>query len=311
MHRLLPLLIGLVGCSDYDIARIERDEEKSWFEETSDSFQEDFDPGVNPDDEQEAGAPEDDNPADEDVSTDDDEQLDTGGWTEDEEVPAETDPDPADVDPGTDDGPDSPGPSDDDEPSDGPSGSEEDEPSEGPGAAVMPATGEVVITELMIHPRATDDAQGEWVEIHNASSTWIDLSGSMLADRGVDGVEIEAVSAGSLVVEPGGYLTICAEADFWDNGGVTCDGTFYYRTLGGGFALSNIEDEVKLISAGGWLLDEVRYNEGFSVEGEALGLDPDMLTVSANDVMGNWCEQTSMLSFGDGGTPGEPNDPCY
>jgi hypothetical protein len=309
MTRILPLVLSL-GCSDYEVSRIEKAEEKSWFEETSESYQDDFNPTSPSEDRLE----EDD---DQEDAEDVEEELDTGSWTppqddsEDDDAPESDDgeDDPDDDDLTTDPDPDS---SPDEDPStDSPEDHGTGTPSGGSASATVPSPGAVVITELMIYPQATDDAQGEWVELYNATGAWLDLTGSMLVDRGVDAVEIEPVGTGSLIVGPGAYLTICADADYWDNGGVSCDGTFHYWTMGGGFALSNTEDEVKLISSAGHLLDEVRYTDGFSVEGEALALDPDNLSVSANDVMGNWCEQLFLLPFGDGGTPGEPNSACF
>jgi hypothetical protein len=169
----------------------------------------------------------------------------------------------------------------------------------------------MVVTELMIHPESTDDAVGEWVEIRNVSGDWLSFAEHRLGDRGVDDVEVSPVSAGSLIVGPGEFLTICAEADYWDNGGVYCDGTFAYITFGGGFALSNTEDEVQVLGPSGMLIDEVRYGEGFSIEGEALGLKPELASALDNDRVDNWCGQTTFMSFGDAGTPGGQNDPCW
>ena len=82
---------------------------------------------------------------------------------------------------------------------------------------------------------------------------WLSLKGSRLSDEGVDDIEIEETQIGSLIVEPGGYAVICADDQYWNNGGVHCDGTFYYQTFGGGFGLSNGEDEVILRAADGHL----------------------------------------------------------
>jgi hypothetical protein len=169
----------------------------------------------------------------------------------------------------------------------------------------------LVITELMIHPRASDDAVGEWVELRNVSGDWLDLDEHRLADRGVDDVEIQPMSTGSLIVAPGDYVVICAESDYWENGGVYCDGTFNYWTLGGGFALSNTEDEVKLLGPYGSLIDEVRYSASFVVEGTAMGLKTEASSAAANDHASNWCEQDSYLPFGDAGTPSDQNDSCW
>lgn|GEM_PF-1869460 len=311
MHRYLILLLSF-GCSDYEVNRIEQADDASWFEETSDQYQDGFDSDSRTEDDDEDAPSDQDDVEDDtgmwDVPDEDDGEHETESTPDDDDHHSDDDEPSSDSDsedPPHEDPPhgDPPTDSDDDHGSSSPSG--------GPASASSPAPGAVVITELMIHPQATDDAQGEWVEIYNSTGSWVDLTGSMLVDRGVDAVEIEPVSSGSLIVEPGGYLTICADPDYWDNGGVDCDGTFHYWTLGGGFALSNTEDEVKLISSTGSLLDEVRYSDGFSVEGESLALDPDKLNVTANDVAGNWCEQFGLLPFGDGGTPGEPNDNCY
>ena len=177
-----------------------RAEEKSWFEETSDQYQDGFDPDSDPEDDEDDAAP---------TETDDD----TGGWEwpEDDEdsepapAPEDDDSDESedDVPPGPDADPD---PESDDTPhDDGPSGHHDDPgtgaPSGGPTSASVPTPGSVVITELMIHPQATEDAQGEWAEIQLDQHP-VDLSGSLLADRGVDAVEIEPVSAGSSSSSP-------------------------------------------------------------------------------------------------------------
>ena len=246
-----------------------------------------------------------------DDSDEESEEDDDSDWSSsDEEDDGSNDEPDVDTDDGLGDDPDE---DSDDGHDGGSSHTEADEPDEGGGSASprAPFPGEIVITELLINPVATDDAHGEWVELRNVSSSWINMAGAVLADLGVDAVEIDGVSSGSTMVAPGGIFTICAEADYWENGGVECDATFRYRTLGGGFALSNVEDEVILMSATGDLLDEVRYSDGFSIEGEAMGLRNDRTSISANDVSANWCEQISFLPFGDGGTPGESNDSCW
>ncbi|MAY79279.1 MAG: hypothetical protein CL930_00660 [Deltaproteobacteria bacterium] len=195
------------------------------------------------------------------------------------------------------------------------SGSGGGTPSEAPGSSSSAPrsvyTGELVINEIMIYPRSVDDAQGEWVEFKNVSGDWLDLTDYRLADRGVDDVEIASISPGSLVIAPDAYVVICAESDFWDNGGVHCDGTVRYWTMGDGFALSNTSDEVQLLNRWGTIIDEVRYSEGFTSEGESMGLNRDHISASANDRSSNWCEQYSSMSFGDAGTPGEENDRCW
>ena len=203
MPRYFILLLSF-GCSDYEVSPIEREEEKSWFEEASESYQDDFDPDARPEDDGD------------DVQAGEQEEVeeDTGTWEwpaddgdeedanpvpapddEDDEPPSDDAP-PPETDSGPDDG------SHDDPPPSDEGGPESGAPSGGSASASVPASGEIVITELMIHPQATDDAQGEWVEIHNPTSGWLDLTGSMLVDRGVDAVEIEPVSLDATTDQP-------------------------------------------------------------------------------------------------------------
>lgn len=190
-------------------------------------------------------------------------------------------------------------------------GGSDEEPGDSASNPRSPAPGELVLSELMIDPDAVADADGEYVEIWNGSGDWLDLSGYRLADEGVDDVELQPATSDGLVVEPDGYLVACANADYWDNGGIDCDATFVYQTWGGGFALSNTEDEVLLLDPSGAVVDRFAWDEGFTVVGAGMGVDPDSLSTSANDDPDDWCDQWSYLPFGDSGSPGEDNDWCW
>jgi hypothetical protein len=289
-------LLLVMACSETGMTTFEQQEDLSWFEKTSREYQEGFTPAASSAD---TGLADSEN----DPGSDWPEAGDPNGCgdeIDDDNRDDRPEEEPEDPDDGT-------------SSDDADCGYPPDEPGapSTPATAASPAIGQAVITELMIHPQNTDDALGEWIEIFNASSAWLNFEGVMLADSGVDGVEIEASGYDTLIVAPGEYLVLCATDDYWDNGGVDCDGTFYYWTMGGGFALANLEDEVKIISATGWLIDEVRYTDGFSVEGAAMGLRSDSTTTAANDVRSNWCEQYTMMTFGDAGTPGQANDGCW
>ena len=174
-----------------------------------------------------------------------------------------------------------------------------------------PKVGELVIHELMIDPKAVSDAKGEWVEIYNDSKYTLDLSGHRLADNNKYDVEIQASWSDSLVVGPDEYLVICADDDYFDNGGADCHGVFNYETFGGGFALANNGDEVILLSPSDIELDVVVYGKNFSMPGVAMGLDDEWISTSGNDYESHWCEQVSMMKSGDEGTPGRDNNLCF
>lgn len=307
----MPILMILlsVACTDYEVSTIKRHEPSNWFDDQSDDLRSDMDP-----EEADTGAwTQSDTGShgdDHDDGSSDDEDWDDEDWGDDGWGDDDWDDDDGE---GNGDGggagdggasTDSEGSSGDAAGSTVPSGSDAV-------SARYPSIGDLVITELMIYPRATDDASGEWVEVRNVTGDWLDVSGHRLADRGIDDVEIEPVGEASLVIAPGGHLVLCAEANYWDNGGVDCNGTFRYWTLGGGFALANGEDEVQLRSPFGTVLDEVRYHSGFAVEGEAIGLKPTSTSVIANDSSTNWCAQDDFMAFGDAGTPGEQNNTCW
>ena len=172
-------------------------------------------------------------------------------------------------------------------------------------------SGEVIINEVMIDSDAVQDKYGEWVELYNTTEYWLDLRQYRLRDQGVDDYEIQEVSPGSMIIEPNGFLVICAETDYWNNGGVNCDGAFLYQTFGGGFGLSNSEDEVLLYSHVNHMIDRMTYVEGFSVMGSSLGVSPTYATEAGNDYSTNWCDQWGFLPMGDSGSPGETNDTCF
>ena len=168
----------------------------------------------------------------------------------------------------------------------------------------------MIINELMIDSSAVQDKFGEWVEFYNTTSDWIDLRDSVLRDMGSDENIIQETSAESLIIPPNGYAVICAEANYWNNGGVDCQGTFLYQCFGGAFCLSNSEDEVILYTAGNLMLDRVMYSSGFAVEGASLGVTPQYANDLGNNNLDNWCEQWWFLPMGDSGSPGEENDYC-
>ena len=108
-------------------------------------------------------------------------------------------------------------------------------------------------------------------------------------------------------IAPNDYFVICAEKSSWDNGGVDCQATFLYKTLGGGFALSNNDDEIIIQSASGSILDEFSYGAGFAPDGASMGIKEGFEDIYSNNSSSNWCEQWDFMSGGDSGSPGKDN----
>jgi hypothetical protein len=298
LRRMLPFLM-LFGCSEYQVRRMSPESaESNWFDEAhvEGRSSDESDESDESDDSSESWESGDDEDRDED--------RDEDGPGNDEDEDEDWEDDSSDESWGDDESEGT------DESSSG-GGSSSPGPGEASSTARVPGLGEVIITEMMIDPDSVSDESGEWVEIQNNTVHWLDLSGHRLGDSGLDDDEIDPVESGSLVVRPGGFLVICSDPDFVDNGGVDCDGTVRWWTFGGGFAMSNTEDEVLLMGPDGWPLDRVRWVDGFAAVGEAMGLNPEVHSITSNDDLDLWCEQWAWLPFGDSGTPGETNDECW
>ncbi len=199
----------------------------------------------------------------------------------------------------------------DDEDEDEDEGGTDDEQGTAPGQSAdnprKPSVGQVVISELMVDSEAVYDKHGEWVELANLTPAWITLEGITLSDDGVDEVVLP-----NILLEPWGFVVLCANDDSWSNGGVDCDGDYKYDTLGGGFAMSNTEDEVVLTKPNGKVLDRVAWkNSEWAATGASMGVDPDALDHEDNDDLTSWCDQFAFLNGGDSVNPGQENDWCW
>ncbi len=167
---------------------------------------------------------------------------------------------------------------------------------------VLPAVGDVVISEYMQEPTAVSDVAGEWLEIYNASGAALDLDGFELLDDGGDSHLI----AGTLIVPAAGRLVLGKNADFGSNGGVSVD--YEYS----GFSLDNTDEIV--IAFGALEIDRVDYAWSGGLNGHSASLDPALGLPSAlvNDSPSSWCGSSIPLGSpgSDFGTPGTTNDSC-
>jgi hypothetical protein len=144
------------------------------------------------------------------------------------------------------------------------------------------AAGDVIVTEYMIAPTS-----GEFIEVHNATNTPLNLGGCTVGDLDSDNHTI----AQSVVIDPGGYATRAKDAD---------DAGFDADYIYSGVALSG-SDEAR-ISCGGVLIDVIAWGTGGNGNDEAfpspssgtsVALSPTALAGAAphtaNDDGINWC----------------------
>jgi hypothetical protein len=154
----------------------------------------------------------------------------------------------------------------------------------------------VILSEVMKNPEALPDAEGEWLELHNAGSQPFDLGGCTLT-RDTQQLPLEA----GLVIEPDGYLT-------FSNGETP---GFQADVLYRGITLPNTGAFGLALTCEGQLVDEVRLDPATAPNrpGRSLSLSAAALDDASNDLPANWCEGVSAYN-GDLGTPGSENPAC-
>lgn len=154
----------------------------------------------------------------------------------------------------------------------------------------------VVFNEIMYHPRATNEAQFEWIELHNQMAVDMDLSGWSLAG-GVQFTFTEGTVLGG-----GKYLVVAgAPATFIAATGVTnVLGPFTGR-------LSNNGDTLELRNNNQRLMDAVNYG----VDGDwPAGADGAGVSLAKrNTNAGSAAPESWTMSARLGGSPGTANFP--
>jgi len=155
---------------------------------------------------------------------------------------------------------------------------------------------QVLISEFMKNPELLPDADGEWLELHNAGTAAMELGGCELR-RDEQSLPLE----GAVNIEPGGYLT-------FSNGETPgFEPDILYR----GVTLPNTGSFVLSLACGAQLIDQVNVDPAVlpNRAGRSLSLSRARLDRNANDLAANWCEAVDPYN-GDFGTPGSANPSC-
>ncbi|MCR8666907.1 lamin tail domain-containing protein [Aestuariibaculum sp. M13] len=166
-------------------------------------------------------------------------------------------------------------------------------------ASVCANIGDIIITEIMQNPSATDD-NGEYFEIYNTSLGSINLKGYTISDAGTDSHTINT----DLIIASMEYAILGNNGDSGTNGGITLDYTY------SGFILDDISDEI-IISCSSTVIDEVHYDGGAtfpSPTNASMELSTTAMNSTDNDDGANWGVATSTFGSGDLGTPRAAND---
>jgi len=179
----------------------------------------------------------------------------------------------------------------------------------------------LIITEFMANP-AGDDLQGEWIEIHNPSSTDVNLNGYRLASgpgfTAGQPTDRHTINA-SVVVPAGGYVVLGNNGNTATNGGVSQAYSYPASGAGVSIVLNNSNtDWITLKTPTGELVDSVAY----SARSGGTIVSPTYTPPSAaasralidltadNTIAGSAAWLNSTIPYGTGanlGTPGGPN----
>jgi len=159
----------------------------------------------------------------------------------------------------------------------------------------------IVISEIMKNPGAVSDSAGEWFEIFNRSFDLVNIDGWTIKDDGGNNHIID--NGAPLLVPPFEFLVLGNNANTNSNGGVSVA----YRYTG--VNLANDDDEIVLVDTTLTEIARVNYLGGppfpnpESASMYLIGPDRDPNEGSS------WAESTTPWpgSFGDFGSPGEPN----
>lgn len=158
------------------------------------------------------------------------------------------------------------------------------------------ATNRLVISEVMANPRAVDDADGEWFELHNRGRTALSLRGWTLRSAHDRPHRITT----AVTVPAGGYVVFARNGSPSENGGVRA-----VYAYGSSLSLANGADWLALADTRGVTVDSVAWQR--TKAGASWELSDETRPHADVDVPG-WHLATSRFGAGDRGTPAAPND---
>ena len=164
--------------------------------------------------------------------------------------------------------------------------------------------GDLVVTEVMHDPAASDYHKGEWFEIYNASGAYLDLSGLEISSGTGETLTI----SDPVLARPGAYLLIAARSNSAVNGGLP---TVDYRYLYGSELTLRSSDTLEL-AAGATIIDSVSWNPTDYPGSSGITLQLSSLNNNDtdNDDSSSWCNASTAYGDGDYGSPATANTDC-
>ncbi|HEY3450454.1 MAG TPA: lamin tail domain-containing protein [Myxococcales bacterium] len=169
---------------------------------------------------------------------------------------------------------------------------------------VVPAAGDLLISEYMADPVVVTDANGEWVEIY--VKTDVDLNG---VEFSINTSKV-ALASGATCVRPGAgkYLLLAHSTDSAFNGGLPA----VLATFTAGITNTGTNPQTLTLARAGVTIDTVTTILP-AAAGASRQLSGDKLDATLNDTAANWCNTATGTTYGaDGnrGTPAAANGTC-
>lgn len=158
-----------------------------------------------------------------------------------------------------------------------------------------PVTPKIVINEVLADPVQVYDSRGEWIELHNAGTTAVDLAGWTIGDEVFDQVTLP-----SLVVEPGAQVVLGRDADAYANGGAPLA-----HVYGNEIVLANEADSLILRNPSEVEVDRAAWDASTRPPAGASWSRRDASLPGA--AAASWCAAVTVMARGDLGTPGSAN----
>jgi hypothetical protein len=164
--------------------------------------------------------------------------------------------------------------------------------------------GDLLITEVMHDPSMVSYYKGEWFEVYNNSTTYVNLADLQIDDSGSDIFTVDEYTP----LRPGEYAIFAVRDNDAVNGGI--EGVDFRYIFGSEMGLTDNDDIT--LSYGVITFDSVAWDSSSfpSTSGVAMQLGTPSFDAATNDNGISWCD--SSLTYGDGdyGTPGGTNGDC-
>jgi hypothetical protein len=197
--------------------------------------------------------------------------------------------------------------------------------------------GDIVITEIMIDPRGSQEQDREWFEVYNVTNAAIDINGWTIIDNSASGRNHIISSANPVLVPALSYAVLAYNADptvtvplqnviyvYGAPTGSLSDGRPTWNnesTYSNTTNINNTPDGPGLRTPGGLLIDEIKYGFGYRAlpawpaqgtpEAVSYQLNANALNAASNDAAANWAASTNIFgAVGSNnyfGTPGTSN----